>query len=207
MVHGSGIAMKLDYLTFQGPPIDDEETLRLAPASLQRILNQVNGFIQFGGGLHVRGACHEPHWHSLRRAWQGDDAIHRRYSALLVEDVPFGQDCVGDQYLLRQDSVIKLAAETGDIEELKMPIMEFLEAVQRDPIGVLGLAPLLKFHQQGRTLLPGQLLNVYPPFCTKESSNGVSLAAIPVAERLAFLADLSKQLETVADGEQIVIDV
>ena len=199
--------MKLDYLTFQGPPIDDEEILSLAPAGLRRILSQVNGFIQFGGGLHVRGACHEPHWHSLRRAWQGDDAIHRRYSALLVEDVPFGQDCVGDQYLLTQDSVIKLAAESGDIEELKMPITEFLEAVQRDPVEVLGLAPLLRFHEEGGTVLPGQLLNVYPPFCTQEASNGVSLAAVPASERLAYLADLSKQLQTVADGQQMEIDV
>lgn len=36
---------------------------------------------------------------------------------------------------------------------------------------------------------------------------GVSLAAVPASERLAFLSDLSKQLETVADGEQIEIDV
>lgn len=199
--------MKLDQITFLGPAIDDEEVLRQVPAGLQRLLKQVNGFIQFGGGLHIRGACQQPGWHSLRRAWQSHEAFHGRYATVSVEDVPFGQDCVGDQFLLRQGSVIKLAAETGGIEELKMPLMEFLEAVQLDPVGVLGLAPLLQFHEQGGTLLPGQLLNVYPPFCTGESAQGVSLAAVPAQERAAFLSTLSSELKSVPEGSPIEINV
>ena len=38
------------------------------------------------------------------------------------------------------------------------------------------------------------MLNVYPPFCTKEAENGVSLAAVPASERLHFLAELARQM-------------
>jgi len=88
-----------------------------------------------------------------------------------------------------------------------MTLTEFLESVQRDSSGVLGLSPLLRFREEGGVLSPGQLLNVDPPLCTAEASNGVSLAAVPTLERLAFLADLAEKLETVEDGQQIEIDV
>jgi hypothetical protein len=52
----------------------------------------------------------------------------------------------------------------------------------------------MQFQAEGGALEPGQLLNVYPPFCTAESGAGVSLAAVPVAERLPFLADLARQM-------------
>lgn len=35
---------------------------------------------------------------------------------------------------------------------------------------------------------------MYPPFCTRESGEGVSLAAVPATERLDFLADLARRL-------------
>jgi hypothetical protein len=143
----------------------------------------------------------------LRWAWKGDRAFHRAYPSVKKEDIPFGQDCVGDQFLLRQDSVLKLFTETGDIEDLKMTLIEFLEAVQGDPNAFLGLAPLTQFHQEGGTLQPGELLNTYPPYCTKEASEGVSLAAVPAKERLRYLAELSKCLQAVPQDGHIQIDI
>jgi hypothetical protein len=52
----------------------------------------------------------------------------------------------------------------------------------------------MQFHADDGRLQPGQLLNVYPPFCAKESANGVSLRAVPTDEQHAFLADLASQL-------------
>jgi hypothetical protein len=46
--------MELDYVTFVGPPLDDGEILAKIPANLAGLLQPVNGFIQFHGGLHVR---------------------------------------------------------------------------------------------------------------------------------------------------------
>lgn len=199
--------MKLHQLTFSGPPIDDLEILCHLPTRLRSLLEQINGFIQFGGGLHVRGACQQPLWHSLRWVWMGNEAFHLRYKAISEEDVPFAQDCVGDQFLLRQSSVVKLATETGDIHDLSMSLIDFLKAVQVDPERFLGLAPLVKFHNEGGTLLPGELLNSYPPFCTDEASQGVSLSAAAAQDRLRFLAGLSRQLQGTPDGGVIEIEI
>ena len=60
--------MQLEHVTFTGPPLDDGDLLARLPANLAGQLRKINGFIQFHGGLHVPGVCHEPDWHSLRYA-------------------------------------------------------------------------------------------------------------------------------------------
>jgi hypothetical protein len=185
-------------VTYVGPEADDREVLERVPDDLRRFLEQTNGLVAFDGGLHIRGAAREPLWHSLRHVWTGGLALHERYEAVRADDVPFAQDAVGDQWLLRDGQVVRLAAETGDVELLGQSFGEFLEAVSVAPTDTLGLHPLMQFQAEGGTLAPGQLLSVYPPFCTKQSADGVSLAAVPAAERLEFLADLARHLP--ADG-------
>jgi hypothetical protein len=90
--------------------------------------------------------------------------------------------------------VLRLQAETGEISEVSHSLSSFLEVIQREPIETLQLQPLLAFWDEGGELEPGQLLSVYPPFCTKESAAGVSYSAIPAAERIGFLAHLAAQL-------------
>src|SRR5579883_2134955 len=159
--------MKLKQITFTGPAIDDVDILDRLPSALAELLRQHNGFIQFSGGLHVRGACKRPAWHSLRAAWLGHEAFHRLYSDVNPDDIPFAEDCLGDQYLLREDAVWKLAAETGDVEPQDATLEEFLEQAQDDPAEYLGLHPLLQFQAEGGSLKPGELLASWPPFCTE----------------------------------------
>jgi hypothetical protein len=199
--------MILNSVTFTGPPINDKVLLQLIPQSLRSLLEQINGFIQFGGGLHVRGVCHEPAWHSIKEAWHGDDAFHRHYSTVSERDVPFAEDCMGDQIFLRGDSIVKLLGETGEIEELGKTFVEFLAEAQADPVQTLNLAALVQFQEQKGELKPGQLLNVYPPFSTEEAQEGVSLAAVPAHERHRFLAELAMQLQDIPDGQQVEIIV
>ena len=193
------VAVDLPGVTFAGPTPDDHEVLAQLPAVLRELLADSNGFVAYGGGLHVRGACHEPEWHSLRAAWWGERALHRTYDAVAENDVPFAEDAVGDQWLLRGDDVVQLAAETGNLESLGFGLVGFLRDARREPVEVLGLHPLMQFADDGGRLEPGQLLQVYPPFCTAEAANGVRLDAVPAAERLHFLAELAPQMPD--DGE------
>lgn len=186
--------ISFDTASYKGPPIDDFEILELVPDSYRSVLQQANGFILFSGSLHLRGACREPNWHSLRRAWRGPDAFHLHYDLISEQDLPFAEDCVGDQFFLRDNSVFRLMTETGDVEELDMSLAGFLEAVQEDPDQVLGLQPLRQFQAGGGLLQPGQLLNVFPPYCTKEAAAGVTIAAVPAEDRIRFLAGLARMI-------------
>jgi len=199
--------MELQEVTYSGPPIDDERLLARLPANLADLLRQMNGFIQFHGGLHLRGACLQPAWHSLRDAWAGGSAFHRLYPNVRRRDVPFAEDCMGDQFLLRSGRVYKLAAETGGVEPLNVGLGGFFEAVAKDPVEFLALHPLLKFQQDGGRLEPGQLLSVFPPFCTKQSADGVSLTAMAADERRRFLADLASQLRHLPQGSEIEFQI
>lgn len=199
--------MELKDVTYEGPPIDDRETLTRLPADLRNLLEQLNGFIQFGGGLHVRGACVDPDWHSLGEALHGELALHEHYPDVLPTDVPFAQDAVGDQYLLRDGTVHWLYAETGDLESLRIGLIEFIEAAQTNPNEYLGLHLLRQFTAGGGTLQPGELLHVYPPLCTVEAKSGVSVTAVPAAERLRFLGQFAAQVRGVSAGGQIEMRV
>jgi hypothetical protein len=195
--------MRFDDVTFVGPPIDDAGLLADVPPALSAILHDTNGLVAFRGGLHIRGACTAPLWHSLRHAWLGPESIAARYSSVQASDVPFAEDAVGDQFLLRGEHVVRLLAESGELEELGVTLTAFLERACGDPVDYLSLQPLLQFEIEGGQLQPGQLLSVYPPFCTKESADGVSLRGIAALDRLAFLADFARKVARVADGERI----
>jgi hypothetical protein len=114
---------------------------------------------------------------------------------------------VGDQFLLRDGVIHRLAGETGDVESLSVGLGEFLERACADPIGYLGMAPLQQFWAEGGRLAPGELLGVCPPFVAEESAEGVSLRAIPAADRIAFLASLAQQLHDVPDGARVLFRI
>jgi hypothetical protein len=193
-------------VTFTGPPIDDEDILARVPSDLADRLRQTNGFIWNGGGLHVRGACHEPAWHSLRAAWEGDAAFHVLYPAVEPGDVPFAEDCLGDQFLIRDGSVWQLAAETGDIANLAVDLPTFFAAAEVDPLEFLGMHPLVQFQTADGALEPGELLSVMPPYCVK-SDEGYDLRAIPTLDRRSFLAQLAAQIRDLPDGGTIEFKV
>ena len=193
--------------TFIGTEATDVEVLQMLPADYREFLLSVNGCILFGGGLHIRGACEFPDWHSLRNVWTGSDALSSLYPSVEGGDVPFAQDACGDQLLLRGELVVRLDAETGGITPLGLTWQEFFDAATMNPIEFLSLQPLVKFAAEGGKIQPGQLLSVYPPFCTTESANSVSLKAISALERIRFLADFAKQIGHVPDGARIQIDV
>lgn len=188
------LSVTLQGITFVGSSADDPEILQALPGDLRHLLQEVNGLVAYEGGLHFRGACQQPEWHSIRRVWRGPQALCEWYPSLHHDDVPFAEDSVGDQWFIRGGTVWRLAAETGDTEDLGQDLSAFLSAVERDPVATLGLQPLMRFRAEGGALSPGQLLNVYPPFCTVEASRGVDIAAVPTLERLYFLAELARQL-------------
>jgi hypothetical protein len=191
--------MDLGGLTWIGPPVDDNDLLGKLPSSLRSLLVQINGFVLRGGALHVRGAVSEPRWHSLREIWSGPAALHRLYPEVLESDVPFAQDCVGDQFALRDGSVYRLEAETGVMQELSPNLPEFLRSASSDPMNFLQAHPLAEHGP----LEPGFLLHAYPPFCTAEAKAGVSLRGVPAEELISWHAELSAKLSGVPDGGRI----
>ncbi len=197
--------MNLTNITYQGGDISDPETLSELPGNLRGLLESINGFIQFEGGLHVRGAVSDPKWHSIAEVWSGSLALSALYKSVERSDVPFAQDCVGDQYLLRDGEIWHLCSETGELENLELGLKSFFEAIAAEPIEFLGLEPLLQLQQEGARLEPGELIHAYPPFCTEEAQNGASLRAVSAAELIRFHAKFAAQLPS--NGEQFRVRV
>ena len=199
--------LDLPHLIWSGPPIDDEEILERVPEPLRSALRARNGCVAYRGGLHVRGACREPRWHSLRAAWEGPDAFHVLYAEVLESDVPFAEDGLGDQFVLRGEEVWHLWAETGEMER-KAPTLEaFIADILERTTEVLALEPVMAFLDAGQELEPGQLLMAYPPFCVSQSDHGVTLTAIGTFERREFLATIARQIHDLPDGAEVQFKV
>ena len=195
--------MDFPDITYTGPVADDPELLDQLPDELATLLRDCNGFVAYRGGLHVRGICAEPSWHSLRAAWRGPESFAARYPEVREGDIPFAEDPLGDQFLLRAGLVARLRSEIGEVVPTGLDLTAFLDRVRADPIATLVLYPLLQFEGEGERLRPGQLLTAFPPVCTEEARDGVLLRAVPVADRLAFLAELAAQLAGVPVGSQL----
>jgi hypothetical protein len=191
--------------TYIGSEITDFEILERLPDDLQDFLNQNNGCIIFDGGLHIRGAVLYPDWHSLRKVWLGDFALYHLFPAMKKTDIPFAQDCLSDQFFLREDVVYKLYGEDGNIKSLHMDLKTFISRSIEDPVDFLLLRPLLQYQDEGGTLKPGESLSVLPPYCAEESANGVSIEAIPMLDRIRILADFAMQIADVPDGGKFEI--
>src|SRR5262245_10764622 len=199
--------MEQSLLTYSGSEITDQEILADVPAEHRSLLRQTNGCILFYGGLHIRGAVEEPSWHSLRRVWRGELALAKLFPDVEETDIPFAQDCFGDQFLLRSGLVHRLNAEFGEVENLQMSFELFIARAHENPMEFLSLQPLFNFLSTGGELKPGQLLNAYPPFVMKESANGVSLKAVSMTDQISFLADFARQIADVPNGGRIRIKV
>lgn len=149
--------------TYPGAPLDDIAVLDAIPPEYAQLLAQSNGFVAFGGGLHVRGACTAPEWHSIRAALEGPDALHRLFPAVDAADTPFAQDALGNQFVLRGGAVHRLAAAAGAVnvvEIIARDIASFLAGCLEDPAAVLPLDALAALRESGGRLAPGELLDL-----------------------------------------------
>jgi hypothetical protein len=186
--------LQLSGVTYRGDPAPADQLERLPP-DLRKLLSQQNGFIAFFGGLHVRGVG-GPEWHALATVWEGPLSLQSLYPEVIKPgDIPFAEDALGDQYLLRDDKVYRLRAESGVLEALDLGLFPFLAAAEKDPVNLLEMEPLIHYqHQQGGTLDPGQLLLAYPPFCTAEAKQGVSLRPVAAREAIAVHAEFARAI-------------
>src|ERR1043165_4356366 len=191
---------KTNHVTYEGPPVDDQEIFDRLPEPLTALLQGANGYIHYHGGFHVRGACKSPAWHSVRDAWMGPSAFHRLYPDVKPDDIPFAEDSLGDQFLLRNGGVWQLYAETGEVEDLEETFDEFMDRVKDDPGEEIGLHPLLHFQRQGGHLQPGQLLAADPPYCTEEAEDGVTLTAMPAEARRVAHAEFAVKFRAESEG-------
>ncbi len=198
--------MKFRGTIFVGPQISDRSLLAKLPDGYAGFLEDTNGLIAFDGGLHIRGVCDNPEWHSLAAVSGGDHALHRMFNSIQPTDIPFAQDCLGDQFILRASKVLRVSAETDNIECLDADFEHFIETAEAQPIQFLHLEPLVQFMRDGGRLQPGELLSVYPPFCTEEAAQGVHLEAAPIFQRLEVLSQISRQLSKLADGTKFKVE-
>lgn len=134
-------------------------------------------------------------------AWLGEHGFAQLYTeAVLASDVPFGQDQLGDQYLLRESTVIRLDAETGQTSAFASSLAEFFARVEANIEEYLNVGLP---HQ----LAPGELLHAFPPFCMKESGQETSLRPCPAHEVIVFHAEFARQIRDVPDGGEVRIVV
>lgn len=184
-------------ITYIGQEIDDFNTLEILPEYLRHFFANQNGLIAYHGGFHIRGCVINPLWHSLGYVWFGDLNLSNLFDCISQNDIPIAQDCFGDQYLIRDNSIIRLSAEIGDLEFLNLHFHDFLKKVQVDPISMLNIENIEQFK-----LKNGQLLSVFPPFSINTESTQM-IRPIDFEQRIRYLSQLSKKINKLPDSTEI----
>ncbi|MFT6323069.1 MAG: hypothetical protein ACJAWO_000616 [Halieaceae bacterium] len=175
-------------IIYMNQECDNPDLINNLPPEMKAFYHEVNGLVAYNGGFQIRGIGTGPSWNSLEDYWTGENALHKIYPKLSPEDIPFAQDCMGDQYVYRGGSIWQLLTETGDWDDLELEFDEFIDEVIEDPIEFLALYPLIEFMDAGKELQPGELLVPSIPFSV-ETEEEYTFTKAPITERLAWLAD------------------
>jgi len=197
--------MQFEGVIWTGKSISDK-TYDALPKYLQEFYDEINGVIAYEGGLQIRSCSKSPKWNSLYEFWKGDSALYKAYDGMTETDIPFAQDCLGDQYFMRNDQVHLLNSENGAIDNLGIDFWQFIDNCVNDPEDFLDLEPLIDFLEGGDSLEPGELLHIFPPFSLAESEEGVTIMKLPIEDRMSFLIDLNNQIKNMKDGDTISIN-
>jgi hypothetical protein len=194
---------QFDYfnnISFSGPEIDDFETFNLLPQYLRDFFLKINGFIIRTGVLHIRGCVKEPKWHSLKEIWYGECKLSNLYQSIKINDIPIGQDCLGNQFFLRKNIIHLLNSEFDEVDNLKIDFRQFIEEMNDLTDEELDVKKM-----QNIILEPGQLINSDPPLAII-SPIGYSFKAIDAIEQIKNLSILSKILKKGIDTDLISLN-
>jgi hypothetical protein len=212
--------LHLPHLIFSGPPLSDEPILSRLPAELATALRERNGCVAWQGVVHVRGACREPGWHSLRAASEGPDGFPNLYPELEPGDIAFAEEALGDQFILRDGRVLRLNSETGEVTATastddtdngrddtddRSGIEQWFRALLADPATILGYEPTQALEAVGGKLDPGQLISVYPPFAISAESVAREFKPVAALTRRGWLAGLAAKMRGLPDGTEVEI--
>lgn len=187
-----------DAFTFRPPPARD--TPPEVDGPLGALYRACNGFVWDHGALHLRGWTDDPPWHDLAAAWRGPESFATRYPAVQPNDIPFAQDCMGDQFLWREGRILTLYAESGELEQVAEDVEAFFQRILEDPRGFLSYNPSMK-------LKPGELWHVTPPFCTQAEDEERSYRACPALEVIDWHAELARVVSTLEEGDEFEIEI
>lgn len=165
------------------------------PTEYKRYLESGQPLWLYHGNLQIRGLSVEPRWNNLHRYWLGERAFHKAYNSLLETDIPFAQDCFGDQFILRKEIVFKLQCESDDYEKTGLSFSQWLNWIGENPDERLNVDTSV-------AISPGNLLMAFPPFCFKEASSA-SIKEISMDEVHAFHAEIASKIRNLGDGEKI----
>jgi uncharacterized protein (DUF924 family) len=116
---------------------DDEALLAQLPNAARTLVERFAG-VWLDGALHIRGACDDPPWHSLRAAWHGAQGVNARHG-LSQDDIPLAQTTFGDELVLRGYELVRIVAETGRHEPLGASVGGLIAELERDAARFLRL--------------------------------------------------------------------
>ena len=182
------MSMEFKGVTFQSIEPLDQGLLARLPEDLQDFYRDCNGLVAFNGGLHIRSCTQNDSWTSLGRYWKGEKALHEVYPNLLSSDIPFAQDCVGDQFFMRDDTVWLLSSETGEVMDMEVDLDEFLEISIEDPVEYLAMEALVHHLDSEGALELGFLVHVVPGLSLDlPEETPYHIDSLPVDDRLDWL--------------------
>ena len=128
------------------------ETLAALPNAVRSLVEQLAG-VWLDGALHIRGAHDAPAWHSIAAAWSGPASLSDTLN-LPAGAIPIAQTTFGDELIVRDHDVLRIAPSSREGVPLGTSIGGFVAELERDPVRFLELDPVRRQQREPREWEP-----------------------------------------------------
>lgn len=171
---------------------------------LRPLLDTKNGFLCFGGALHVFHADgHHPILPSLGE-WNELDGWRSGYGALIPSEVLFfAQDIFGGQFAIDAGEVFSFDPETAEFEKIASSVREWCGLMLLDWRFLTGYPLLEDWEKAQGPLEIGRRLVPKVPFCLGGGFSVENVYPEVLAKALRSRAEIAKQVHALPDGSSV----
>lgn len=156
----------------------------------------------FNYSLHLYGCSENYPFHDLKKR---NELVHHLFIEFISsDDVCFGEDLFGNQFIFYPDGVGMLTIETGEIEFIAKDFTGWLRELEEETDYYSGESLMLKWVKDNE-IEPYERLTPKIPFVLGGEFNIENLYKTNCKIILEFNAYLAKQIRDLPDGETIVL--
>lgn len=169
---------------------------------LLALLRERNGFYAFESALHVFPATTKAGLMDLEQ-WNSDELWRSTYGAMVDRCVFFAEDVFGCPFAIRDDKVLSMDPENGELEEIGDDLESFASHILADFEVATGQPLAHEWQTMRGPLAPGRRLFPGIPFVLDGPYEVENLRDVDAAQAMRFRGKLAVQLKNVPPGAKV----
>jgi hypothetical protein len=169
---------------------------------LQELLRVRNGFYAFSNALHVYPSVSSDLSWGLED-WNMPGLWKHEYESFVDPGLCFAQDVFANQFSIKDGTICRFDAETGDLTPVAATVAKWAELIQSNDRVWTGWPTAYRWKERHGPIPLHQRLQPATPLCCGGSSDIEDLAAVDAAFLMGYWGKFATQIHDLPDGASI----